>query len=781
MLSIVVYGRNDQHGYNLHKRAAISLNCLAELLHRPDDEILFVDYNTPDTLPTFPEAIADTLTARTRRHLRVLRVRPSHHDAIRALTHLEVCEPVARNVALRRANRANQWVLSTNTDMILVPRTPLRLLADMVADLPARCHHLPRFELPQVLWEEFDRTDPAGTMRLLAEMGPRLHLHDVVEGSPPARFDNHGDFQLIPRADLEAVHGFDERMRNGWIVDSNLAKRLSFRLGLPLSLEERLAGFHCDHTRVGGIFHGRNHVENDYWRFYQDVAAAELPHQAESWGLAGETLEEIRLDRRSASMAVRLAAMLPEPAQVPSHSTCRPDRFDISAYGAEHVLPFVVDLLANLPRDTSLGWFGVRASMEALVRSAWTELGFTGAFVANDLDADVLVFEFGRKSQDGRMPEESGWNDEDLDALAPVHAALLALVAIEQARQAEGRRARMVIAINAINNRFEPLVHECLSVARTPFGARVRHGAVLPKAPPPPRLCPPDLAAWLTRRLDRAPVPITEAVRLLTLAEAYLDGDVADWHRRLAARAAETLLACLDFPPLAQRHSGAAIAQARNRIAADRPSTRTLDRLAVPLAGARPSPLAAPCRLAGLDDWEDGCWLETARRYGAGAFAGNLFRRSQTDWTVTQVVAVGMHLGVLGDGKRVLIEGADGEPLAAVLSRLCAEVTIAGGAAPGALIHVPGRIRRLAQAPTTDPHDMVIVDAADALPRAARLVAPGGMVVLAMRQRLDTPLPIPTPAGLTALPAAPEGVSRATLDLLVDDDLRLAGTWFFRP
>ncbi len=64
MISVILYGRNDAHGYNLHRRAALSLNCLAEVLTDPDDEIVFVDYNTPDELPTFIEAIADTLTDR---------------------------------------------------------------------------------------------------------------------------------------------------------------------------------------------------------------------------------------------------------------------------------------------------------------------------------------------------------------------------------------------------------------------------------------------------------------------------------------------------------------------------------------------------------------------------------------------------------------------------------------------------------------------------------------------------------------------------------------------
>ena len=40
MFSVILYGRNDTHGYNLHKRAAISFNALAEVMSDPDDEIL---------------------------------------------------------------------------------------------------------------------------------------------------------------------------------------------------------------------------------------------------------------------------------------------------------------------------------------------------------------------------------------------------------------------------------------------------------------------------------------------------------------------------------------------------------------------------------------------------------------------------------------------------------------------------------------------------------------------------------------------------------------------
>ena len=134
MISIILYGRNDNYGYNLHKRAALSFNCMAEVLEAEEDEILFVDYNTPNDFPTFPEAIQDTLSPRARAKLRILRVRPHVHHRFSSLTRLVALEPIARNVGVRRSNPANRWVLSTNTDMIFVPRYRVPL-NEIVRDL----------------------------------------------------------------------------------------------------------------------------------------------------------------------------------------------------------------------------------------------------------------------------------------------------------------------------------------------------------------------------------------------------------------------------------------------------------------------------------------------------------------------------------------------------------------------------------------------------------------------------------------------------------------------
>src|SRR5882724_9076246 len=110
MFSVIIYGRNDSHGYNLHKRAAISFNAIAEVMSDPDDEILFVDYNTPDDHPTFPEAIHDTLTEKCKKHMRVFRVRPEHHAPLKSKTHLVALEAQSRNLALRRSNPCNRWI-----------------------------------------------------------------------------------------------------------------------------------------------------------------------------------------------------------------------------------------------------------------------------------------------------------------------------------------------------------------------------------------------------------------------------------------------------------------------------------------------------------------------------------------------------------------------------------------------------------------------------------------------------------------------------------------------
>ena len=293
MISLVLYGRNDTYGYNLHKRAAISLNCMAEVLTDPTDEIIFVDYNTPDDFPTFPEAIQDTLTLKAKKLLRVLRVRPSHHERFRALTHLECLEPIARNVGIRRTNPKNRWVLSTNTDMVFVPRRG-KSLSEIVANLSDAYYHSPRFEVPETLWESVDRMDPRATIEKFGKWGSEFHLNEIVYAfHPDVRYDGPGDFQLTLRDDLFRIQGFHETMLLGWHVDSNLARRLAL-LKRPISdIIDDLYAYHCDHTRQVTPAHRSRGVQNDQKIYFEHVQRPDIPEQAKTWGLADESIEEV--------------------------------------------------------------------------------------------------------------------------------------------------------------------------------------------------------------------------------------------------------------------------------------------------------------------------------------------------------------------------------------------------------------------------------------------------------------------------------------------------------
>ena len=118
------------------------------------------------------EAIYDTLTPQAKARLRVLRVRPALHRKLVGHTHLMVVEPPPRNIAIRRSNPRNYWVLNTNTDVLLVPHPGIRDLTDAVRGLPDGLYTLPRFELPEPLWESFPRGDPDAILEAVRRPGP---------------------------------------------------------------------------------------------------------------------------------------------------------------------------------------------------------------------------------------------------------------------------------------------------------------------------------------------------------------------------------------------------------------------------------------------------------------------------------------------------------------------------------------------------------------------------------------------------------------------------------
>jgi hypothetical protein len=495
VISVILYGRNDAHGYNLHRRAALSLNCIAEVLTDADDEIVFVDYNTPDELPTFVEALADTLTDRCLDLLRVIRVPAAVHDQRFApRTHLPALEPIARNAAVRRANPANRWLLSTNTDMVFLPRGD-GSLSELLRTLPDGFYGLPRFELPEWLWERLPRSDPRRAMDEIRRVGPALQLDEATLSSEWIRFDAPGDFQLVLREDFFAIDGLDEEMLLGYHVDSNFSKRMHLQRGSIGSLEEQLAGYHCNHNRTPTVYHGAQKVTNDLERFFLSVERPDILEQRQTWGLVDVPLEEVPVRERSGDrFAAAVVAATPGHAgrpREPSDAARVP--FELT-YDTGHVLPFVADSLAVTPPDATVGYVGANAVLREALATLVSELGQGRSLAAADLDdlgsiddlsrgANLFVVDLGLDAsvlnsslstegehQPARLPPELG----------EAFAALERLVDIERSHLEAGAHARRFVLVHSWTVFWDAYVLTNLDCTHVTAHSRVRRATVRP-------------------------------------------------------------------------------------------------------------------------------------------------------------------------------------------------------------------------------------------------------------------------------------------------------------
>jgi hypothetical protein len=494
VISVVVYGRNDAHGYNLHRRAALSLNCIAEVLTDADDEIVFVDYNTPDELPTFVEAIADTLTDRCLGSLRVLRVPAAiHEQRFAARTHLPAIEPVARNAGVRRANPSNRWLLSTNTDMIFLPHSD-RSLSEICGELPDGFYGLPRFELPEWFWERLPRTDPSRTMAEVERLGPGLRLDEPTVSNEWIRFDAPGDFQLILREDFLAIDGLDEEMLLGYHVDSNLSKRMLFLRGSIESLGESLSGYHCNHNREPTVYHGTGKVTNDLHRFVDTIDKPELAAQRDTWGLPGEALEEVAIrDRAGLHLAATLVGAIPITAgpRMPSDAARVP--FELT-YDSGHVLPFIADSLAVSSSNATVGYVGANTVLERMLTTVVSELGFESRLEAAKLDdmssveevasrADVLIVDLGIDASDPDASLSTPQDHQPARLPPRLHGALdviRRLVELERARHERGEHPRRFVLVHSWTVFWDAHVLANLDCSHTTAHSRVRRATVRP-------------------------------------------------------------------------------------------------------------------------------------------------------------------------------------------------------------------------------------------------------------------------------------------------------------
>jgi len=349
VLSVVLIGRNDNHGYNLSKRVSQSINSIAQGL-TSTDEIVFVDWNSPLGYPPMPISIHDDLSDFAKKLLKIVVVPPSIHAQFAGQTNKMLLEPLARNVGMRRVSKESKWILNTNTDILLLnpPQLSLRDIAEKYNQSPTVAF---RYEIPEFIWESFDRRDPQGIQETLRKWHQRKFLEKNVvitldQRQQLALPDGVGDFQLAPKDLWYSVTGFAEDMLKGWHVDTRAAVQMNkLSDGLQFINPEELSIFHQNHMRTSTIYHNSDETNDESLVFesYKNDA---------NWGLANIDLQTFQLDdyKRKAQIGINLSyEMLDEGRMLPVGDSVEMQRnLD---YSLKHSSAFLMDEIQLLQEN----------------------------------------------------------------------------------------------------------------------------------------------------------------------------------------------------------------------------------------------------------------------------------------------------------------------------------------------------------------------------------------------------------------------------------------------
>ena len=387
MISIVTYGRNDNYGFNLAKRTAMSFNSLAEILTE-EDEIFFVDYNTPGHLPTLPEDIWDTFTEKARQIIKVIRIAPQIHQQIKKDSPLPILENVSRNAAIVRSNPKNHWMLSTNPDVLLVLASKWKNFPELLSSLRDSFYELPRFDIPESVWGSLSRLDPKSNMSVLKNwlIANRAAIAETVPDHRFQKFylfDAPGDFQLAPREFFFLCRGFDESMNLHFHSDSNLAKRMWLLNGQKTDhILEDVWVLHQDHYLSGEWTSRTSSTKPNNW-MKKVLLQDEIEANDSNWGLQNIDLPMFSLAER---MGKRRTSCVGQSVADYNGNLTLSSEIDWSMqpiyrlhhYKPEQITLYLRELLQVIPSKSNIVYVGEKAETLSLVRKTWSEISPSG-------------------------------------------------------------------------------------------------------------------------------------------------------------------------------------------------------------------------------------------------------------------------------------------------------------------------------------------------------------------------------------------------------------------
>jgi hypothetical protein len=285
--------------------------------------------------------------------LKIVVVPPSIHAQFAGQANKMVLEPLARNVGMRRVSKESKWILNTNTDILLLnpPQLSLRDIAEKYNQSPTVAY---RYEIPEFIWESFDRRDPQAIQETLRKWHRRKFLEKNVgitldQSQQLVLPDGVGDFQLAPKDLWYSVTGFAEDMLKGWHVDTRAAIQMNkLSDGLQFINPEELSIFHQNHMRTSTIYHNSDETNDESLVFesYKNDA---------NWGLADIDLQTFQLDdyKHKVQLGIDLSyEMLDEGRMLPVGDSVEMQRnLD---YSLKHSSAFLMDELQLLQENNEV-------------------------------------------------------------------------------------------------------------------------------------------------------------------------------------------------------------------------------------------------------------------------------------------------------------------------------------------------------------------------------------------------------------------------------------------
>jgi hypothetical protein len=362
---------------------------------REGDELIFVDWNTPRPFPPMPVSILDDLTDQTKNFLRILVVDPKLHDKVKGVSSKMILEPIARNVGIRRANPQNEWILSTNTDILFIGEEDISF-QNLISQLDARLWQSFRYEIPEYIWEVLDKRDPKASNRFVRKLSECTPIKLNLTTSPIENSEENlvfadaiGDFQLAPREMWYLVKGFPEEMLNGWHVDSRAAVQMILKSGkeskiLPAFLG--LSTFHQNHLRSLTHFHSSGTMNSD--------ELIKEPYENKvTWGISnGEIYEYVFKDLESSISRLDLAVAkkVPDSNLQLAHKN--------NFYGVDRAVLFLLDELNGLKPNDHITILSANESLIEKLNSIGKSLEITIVAAKDVTDRGIIHDSFAKSN-----------------------------------------------------------------------------------------------------------------------------------------------------------------------------------------------------------------------------------------------------------------------------------------------------------------------------------------------------------------------------------------------